>query len=66
MDYATAKGTDESVHRFLGMKDDLYREMLAGATVNYLEANSGNTWLIRLKKLFERDSEGNYLATQRR
>ncbi|MFM8490594.1 MAG: DUF6371 domain-containing protein, partial [Candidatus Methylopumilus sp.] len=63
MDYATVKGTDESVHRFLGMKDGLYREMLAGATVNYLEANSGSTRLIRLKKLFERDYEGNYLAT---
>ncbi|WPX99218.1 Ti-type conjugative transfer relaxase TraA [Candidatus Megaera polyxenophila] len=63
MDYATAKATDESVHRFLGFKDDLYREMLAGATVNYLEANSGNPRLIKLKKLFERDAEGNYLAT---
>ena len=62
MDYATAKATDESVHRFLGFKDDLYREMLAAATVNYLEANSGNTRLIRLKELFERDAEGNYLA----
>lgn len=63
MDYATAKATNESVHRFLGMKDDLYREMLAGATVNYLEANSGNTRAVELKKLFERDAEGNYLST---
>ena len=63
MDYATAKATDESVHRFLGFKDDLYREMLAGATVNYLEANSGSTRAMELKKLFERDAEGNYLST---
>ena len=63
MDYATAKATDESVHRFLGFKDDLYREMLAGATVNYLEANSGSTRAMELEKLFERDAEGNYLAT---
>jgi hypothetical protein len=63
MDYATAKATDESVHRFLGMKDDLYREMLASSCVNYLEANSGNTRGVGFKKLFERDAEGNYLAT---
>ena len=63
MDYATAKATNESVHRFLGMKDDLYKEMLAGATVNYLEASSGSTRAMELEKLFERDAEGNYLAT---
>ncbi|NDB85388.1 MAG: hypothetical protein EB127_22200, partial [Alphaproteobacteria bacterium] len=63
MDYATAKATNESVHRFLGMKDGLYREMLAAATVNYLEENRGNMRLVRLKELFERDAEGNYLAT---
>jgi len=63
MDYATAKATDKSVHRFLGFKDDLYRAMLAAATANYLETNSGNARLVRLKELFERDAEGNYLAT---
>lgn len=63
MDYASAKGTHESVNRFLGFKDDLYREMLVGATVNYLEANSGNARLVMLKELFERDAEGNYSET---
>ena len=60
---STAKATNESFHRFLGMKDGLYREMLAAATVNYLEENRGNMRLVRLKELFERDAEGNYLAT---
>jgi hypothetical protein len=62
MDYATAKGTDEPVHQFLGFKDGLYREMLASSTLNYPEVNASSEQASRIKQLFERDKDGNYLV----
>jgi len=63
MDYAKASGRDEPLHQFLSFKDGLYQEMLTSSMVNHLEIMAGSGVATKLKNLFGRDEDGNFLAT---
>lgn len=59
MEYAIARGIDESVHPFLSYSDGLYREILSSTIINHCQ----NTELLQqskvLQAVYEQDSDNN-------